>query len=131
MKLGELILQYRSENHISQREFARRSGLSNSLISIIEKGYNPQTGKEPSPDLATYSRIAQAMDITVQSLFEQLGDDATVRLTPSMESDTPIIIPDSDKFRQIMDHMTPTDYVTVWEAFDRTYKRMKENGEID
>ena len=80
MKLGKLIIQYRERNDLSQREFARRCGLSNSLISIIEKGINPQTGKEVSPDLETYSRIARAMGITMQMLFEQLGDDATVHL---------------------------------------------------
>lgn len=80
MKLGKLILQYRERNDLSQREFARRCDLSNSLISIIEKGINPQTGKEVSPDLETYARIARAMGITMQTLFEQLGDDATVHL---------------------------------------------------
>lgn len=81
MKLGDLIIQYRQQNGMSQREFARRAELSNSLISIIEKGINPQTGKEMSPDLETYHRIAMAMGTSMQTLFEQLGDDATVRLT--------------------------------------------------
>ena len=80
MKLGDLIVQYRQRHDISQREFARRCGLSNSLISILEKGINPQTGKEMSPDLDTYQHIAQAMDITLQTLFEKLGNDATVKL---------------------------------------------------
>ena len=78
MKLGELISQYRISNNISQREFARRCGLSNSLISLIEKGVNPQTGKTMAQDLETYSRIAYAMGISVQELFEQLGTDASV-----------------------------------------------------
>ena len=50
MKLSELLKQYRSENKISQRELARRCGLSNSLISLMEMGVNPQTGKEMSPE---------------------------------------------------------------------------------
>lgn len=83
MKLGELISQYRISNNISQREFARRCGLSNSLISLIEKGVNPQTGKTMAQDLETYSRIAYAMGISVQELFEQLGTDASVRLYPA------------------------------------------------
>lgn len=87
MKLSDLILKYREENNMSQREFARRADLSNSLISIIEKGYNPQTGKEMSPDLETYQRIARAMGTTVQTLFETLGDDASVKLIPPRHSD--------------------------------------------
>lgn len=80
MKLGDLIIQYRNDNKISQREFARRAELSNSLISIIEKGINPQTGKEMSPDLETYKRIAIAMGCSLHTLFEKLGDDASVQL---------------------------------------------------
>lgn len=81
MKLGEVIIRYRERHGLSQREFARKADLSNSLISIIEKGINPQTGKEVSPDLDTYSKIANAMGITMQILFEELGNDATVHLT--------------------------------------------------
>lgn len=80
MKLSDLIVRYRESNNISQREFARRCGLSNSLISLIEKGYNPQTGKEISPDLDTYAHLAIAMGISIQTLFERLGDDAAVKL---------------------------------------------------
>ena len=81
MKLGELIAQHRAENDISQREFARRCGLSNSLISLMEMGKNPQTGKEMSPDLETYRKLANGMQISLQKLFEDLGDDATVNLS--------------------------------------------------
>lgn len=80
MKLGDIIINYRSENGLSQREFARRADLSNSLISLIEKGTNPQTGKAMAQDLETYNRIARAMGVSLQSLFETLGDDATVSM---------------------------------------------------
>ena len=80
MKLSDLLKKYREENKISQREFARRCDLSNSLISIIEMGKNPQTGKEISPDLETYQKLALGMRISMQELFEKLGSDATVQL---------------------------------------------------
>ena len=83
MKLSDLLKQYREKNNISQREFARRCDLSNSLISIIEMGKNPQTGKPMSQDMETYKKLADGMGITVQKLFEKLGDDAEVKLTPS------------------------------------------------
>lgn len=81
MKLSTLLRQYREENLISQREFARRCDLSNSLISLIEMGRNPQTGKEISPDLETYKKLAAGMQTTVQDLFNKLGNDATVNLS--------------------------------------------------
>ena len=39
MKLGEFIKQYREEHGISQREFARRCGISNTAIQSIENGF--------------------------------------------------------------------------------------------
>lgn len=80
MKLSELLKQYRAENKISQRELARRCGLSNSLISLIEMGVNPQTGKEMSPDLETYRKIADCLGVSIQKLFETLGNDAKVSM---------------------------------------------------
>lgn len=80
MELKDLLLKFREENGISQREFSRRSGLSNSLISILEMGMNPQTGKKMSPDLETYRKIASVMGITVQALFETLGESEYVHL---------------------------------------------------
>ena len=72
MDIKDIILNYRQENKISQREFARRCALSNSLISLLEMGENPQTGKKISPDLITYRKLANGMGISVQALFEKL-----------------------------------------------------------
>lgn len=63
MKLSEIIKTYREENRLSQREFARMCELSNSLISILEMGVNPQTGKVPDPDLRTLRRLAYGMGL--------------------------------------------------------------------
>ena len=82
MKLEELLKQYRAENKISQRELARRCDLSNSLISLFEMGKNPQTGKQMSPDMETYKKLADGMGVSVHSLFEKLGNDATVNILP-------------------------------------------------
>ena len=80
MKLSEMIKGFREENGISQREFARRCGLSNSLISLLEKGINPQTGNAMSQDIDTYIKLARGMQTSLQKLFEDLGDDAIVKL---------------------------------------------------
>ena len=42
-----------------------------------------------------------------------------------------IVIPDSDMFRKIMEHMSYEDYQLVMDAFDRTYKIMKEKGLLE
>lgn len=87
MRLEEIIKKYREDNDISQREFARRCGLSNSLISIFEMGKNPQTGKTISPDLETYRKLANGMGMSIQQLFEQIGDGAFVRIGHSYQFD--------------------------------------------
>ena len=75
MKLSDILKQYREENSISQREFAKRCELSHSLISILEKGYNPQTGNSVDPDSRTYRRLAAGMGITEQKLRNLLQRD--------------------------------------------------------
>lgn len=51
MTLGEYILNYREKHDISQRQFARMTGLSNSYISMLEKGLNPSSGKPIIPTI--------------------------------------------------------------------------------
>lgn len=123
MELKDVLIAHRQKMNLSQREFARRCGLSNSLISILEMGTNSQTGKKPKPDIETYKKLASGMGITVQSLFEILGNSELVDMTRP-----PIVIPDSELFRKIIMHMDPADYQMVMEAFERTELKMKEKG---
>ena len=122
MKLRDVILNYRSENKISQRELARRAGLSNSLISIIEAGINPQTGKKMSQDLETYKKLADAMGMSLHELIEKIDDDEVVSLKPLCRDliNEPIVIYDSDRFRLLMENMSIEDYEIVMDAFYRT-----------
>ena len=81
MELKDVLKNFREKNKISQREFARRCDLSNSLISILEMGTNPQTGKKMSPDLVTYRKLASGMGISLQFLLESLDDTELVSLS--------------------------------------------------
>ena len=128
MDLGSILIEFRKENHLSQREFAKRCGLSNALISIIEMGKNRQTGKKSTPDLETYKKLAAGMGISVQSLFEKLDDSELVNLSTHTH---PIVVPDTDLFRKIIEHMSVSDYEMVMDAFNRTYNKMKEMGIIE
>ena len=88
MKLSSIIINYRNRMQISQREFARRCGLSNSYISFIEKEMNPRTGKPITPTIDQYKKIADCMEMTLQSLFELLDDDSPVNLSPVISYDS-------------------------------------------
>ena len=74
MKIGEYIRQYREENKLSQREFAKMCGLSNAYISMLEKGVNPSTGEPAVPSMKVYLQISQAMGISIQTLMEAVDD---------------------------------------------------------
>lgn len=80
MKLSNIVIDYRNRMQISQREFARRCGLSNSYISFIENEYNPRTGKPIVPTIEQYQKIAACMGMTVHQLFELLDEDSPVDL---------------------------------------------------
>lgn len=81
MELKDVLKNFREKNKISQRELARRCDLSNSLISILEMGTNPQTGKKMSPDLVTYKKLASGMGISLQFLMESLDETELVSLS--------------------------------------------------
>lgn len=74
MTLGEYILNYREEHDISQRQFARMTGLSNSYISMLEKGLNPSSGKPIVPTLLAFNNIANAMNMSLDELFSVVDD---------------------------------------------------------
>jgi len=80
MKLSAIVSDFRHRLQISQREFARRCGLSNSYISFIENELNPRTGRPLVPTLEQYQKLASGMDMTVHQLFELLDNDAPVNL---------------------------------------------------
>ena len=80
MKLSAVLTNYRDRLHISQRELARRCGLSNSYISFLENEFNPRTGKPIVPTLEQYQKIASGMGMTVHQLFEMLDEDSPVSL---------------------------------------------------
>lgn len=74
MTLGEIIKKYREENDMSQREFAKICGLSNSYISQLEMNINSKNGQPIKPQLETIKAVADAMHITVDELFSQMDD---------------------------------------------------------
>ena len=79
MKLGEIIKNYRTENDISMREFAKMADMSNAYVSMLEKGVDGR-GKKIVPSIETINKVARACNMTFEVLFNQLDGDFPVRV---------------------------------------------------
>lgn len=80
MLLGDIIKQYRSEHNMSMQTFADLIHSSKSYISMLEKNYNPATGKPISPSLETLKLISEAINIDIDSLLKMLDDNQEIIL---------------------------------------------------
>lgn len=87
MTLRELVITYRNEKGMSQRQFATACGLSNGYISMLEKNVNPKTGLPVTPSLPALKKIAMGMGLTLNDLFLQ-ADDMPVDLLEGNEKNT-------------------------------------------
>lgn len=87
MKLHDAITKFRTEQGLSQREFAKRCNLSHNTIHLLEKGINPRSGKPLVPDTITYKKIADGMGITMDELFTTLDQTEYVSLGTTMTDD--------------------------------------------
>lgn len=81
MTLSELVIKYRQEHGLSQRQFAAICGLSNGYISMFEKNCNPKTGQPLVPSLPVLEKIAHGMGLTLTDLFSR-ADDVPVDIMP-------------------------------------------------
>ena len=99
-------------------ELAKELHVSYQAISAWKTG--TRSPKEP-----TVIAIAKYFKVRVEW---HMGFDVEKEL-PSR--DAPIVVPDNAMFRKIVEYMSVSDYEMVMEAFDRTYKKMKEMGVIE
>lgn len=72
MKLGEFVRDYRNKYGLSQRELALKCDVSNGIISMIEKGFNPNTNEPITPTLPTLKKLADGMHISLEELLEKV-----------------------------------------------------------
>lgn len=83
MRLSEIVKQYREEHGLSQRDFAKVCGLSNALISNVERELNT-AGKPFTPSFDTVQKIAFGMGQSANDLLREM-DDTDVYLSPTDE----------------------------------------------
>lgn len=74
MELKTFINSYRTEHNLTMEQFAKSASLSKGYISMLEKGYNPQTGKKIIPSISALNNIAIATGTDLDHLLKILDD---------------------------------------------------------
>lgn len=68
-RAAERVRQLRAERGYTLEELARRSGVSRSMLSVIERG-------ESSPTAVLLDKVASGLGVTLASLFESNAQDS-------------------------------------------------------
>ena len=74
MELKTFINSYRTEHNLTMEQFAKSASLSKGYISMLEKGYNPQTGKKLIPSISALNNIAIATGTDLDHLLKIIDD---------------------------------------------------------
>lgn len=85
MELRTFINSYRKKHDLTMEEFAKLASLSKGYISMLERGYNPQTGKKITPSISALNNIAKAAGTDLDFLLKVL-DDIEVSLDSPIQS---------------------------------------------
>lgn len=78
MTVGDYIIKYREEHGLSQRTFAKMSGISNQTVANIENGIHPKSRKPFIPAMDTLKAIANCTGISLQELFSMCDGSFTI-----------------------------------------------------
>ena len=74
MELKTFINSYRTEHNLTMEQFAKSASLSKGYISMLEKVYNPQTGKKIIPSISALNNIAIATGTDLDHLLKIIDD---------------------------------------------------------
>lgn len=114
MTLYERIRDLRIKAGMSQDELAHLMGYSDrSMITKIESGKVDISQKK-------IVAFAQALNTTTGYLMG---------LDEESHDQIPVFIPDSDGFRIMVKYMSPDDYLTICQIYEKAYNKAKKAGE--
>lgn len=110
MTLKDLIIEYRNDHGLSQRQFATACGLSNGYISMLEKEMNPNTKLPVTPTLPKLKQLASGMGMSLTDLLVKV-DDMPVELIPD-DADSKKLVPEIEdeldaEIMKIISGLTP------------------------
>ena len=109
-EIGTRIRVMRKSRNMTQEDLARAIDQSPSSITMYETGRR-------EPDLETLEAMADVFNVTLGSI-----------VSGETRIETPIFIPDSEKYTKVVRYMSDEDYDMVVAAFKRAYQKMLEKG---
>ena len=95
LEIGEKLRETRLQNRMTLAELSERSGVSKSLLSMIERGRSV-------PTITTFQKIAIALRIPASSLFSDnvsISSSSTSNTDPKSSDE-----PQADRFAQLVSH---------------------------
>lgn len=104
--VGERLRAFREKNGLSQRDLAKKSGVSGPLISIYETGKN-------EPSLENLIALAEALRITINDL---------TGYPDAREPSAPPLTPEQKSILEAMDALTPEDRAMILQMAKRIKK---------
>ena len=110
MTLKDLIIEYRNDHGLSQRQFATACGLSNGYISMLEKEMNPNNKLPVTPTLPKLKQLASGMGMSLTDLLVKV-DDMPVELILD-DADSKKLVPEIEdeldaEIMKIISGLTP------------------------
>ena len=63
MTLSEIIKKYRSDNHLTCRDMAKKAGFSPTLVTMLERG-------EAFPKIEILEKLSKTMEIPLEELIK-------------------------------------------------------------
>ncbi len=113
MRVGEIINKYLQENGMSQRQFAKKCGLSNGYISMLVKNTNTHSDKPIVPSLTSLLALSKALGMTLEQLFE-MADDIQIDISAAKNLPTPKTGSGrADEFVELFAQLTPEQQAIV------------------
>lgn len=104
--LGSRLREERERARISQRELARRLGVSASLISQIESG-------QSKPSVSTLYAIVTELDVSLDDVFRVHDDELSIATAVGAESDSAVVA--RPVVHPTERHVVELDSGVVWE----------------
>ena len=104
--LGSRLREERERARISQRELARRLGVSASLISQIESG-------QSKPSVSTLYAIVTELDVSLDDVFRVHDDELSIATAVGAESDSAVV--SRPVVHPTERHVVELDSGVIWE----------------